>query len=85
MHSSNYDNHYAATESLYSYPYDTMVRLMDDDEMAPSTSLSSGFVEIYLNKAWGPMCNLGIDDADSVCRQLSYTNAIVVEEMNTTA
>ena len=60
---------YVAEESLYSYPYDTMVGLMDEDEIN-SISSSSDFMEIYVNKAWGPVCNLGMEDADSVCRQL---------------
>ena len=51
--------------------YDTEVQLVQGN-----TGLtSSGFVEVWLNDAWEPVCNMGADDADSACRQLGWTNA----------
>ena len=52
--------------------YDTQVRLVHNG----SSYASSGFVEVYLNGSWGPVCNLGRYDADTACRQLGYTNAV---------
>ena len=69
---------YVAEESLYSYPYDTMVGLMDEDEIN-SASSSSNFVEIYVNKAWGPVCNLGMVQC------VDSSNAFSVDEMNSTS
>ena len=57
-----------------------MVRLVDIE----TQNVSSGFVEVYINGKWGPVCNLEMEDADAVCQQLSYTGAVLVEDMNTT-
>ena len=53
------------------HPYDTQVRL----EGGETGFTSSGFVEMYKNNRWGPVCNMNAADADSACRQLGYTNA----------
>ena len=53
------------------YPYNTQVRLVGGE----TGFTSSGFVEMYKNNRWGPVCNMNAADADSACRQLGYTNA----------
>ena len=37
----------------------------------------SGRIEVYCNNEWGLVCNDGFtkNDADTVCRQLGYTEA----------
>ena len=50
-------------------PYDTQIRLLQGDGTA------SGFVEVYLNRRWGPVCYMGGVDANVACRQLGYTDA----------
>ena len=73
---------YSDDQSRGSYPYDTMVNFWVDDQL--EGSVSSGFASVYLNKEWGPVCNMDQWDADIFCKQLSYTNAIDVELMNST-
>lgn len=73
----------AEDETRDSFPFDTMVDIMNDD-ISPFSSVSSGFAQVYLNGDWGPVCNMKIADADSFCRQLSYTNAVAVENRNAT-
>ena len=51
--------------------YDTEVRLVQGNDSFPY----AGYLEIYLNEEWGPVCNLGTDGSHSVCRQLGYTGA----------
>ena len=54
-------------------PYDGQVRLVSDDDGVKS----AGTLEVYLNNNWRAVCSEGFTDteADSVCRQLGYTNA----------
>lgn len=63
-----------------SQSYNTAVRLSNTTEYT-----SSGVLEIYLNKVWGNVCASGTGAggnkfdqhaADSVCRQMGYTNAV---------
>ena len=67
--------------------YDGQVRLCPPSApsgMATSgeASVSMGLVQIYLNGDWGQINQytfnhtLGSHEADSICRQLGYTNAI---------
>lgn len=51
--------------------YNTGVRLV----MGPYAS--SGNLEVYINNTWGNVCNKGFSQsaADTVCRQIGYTNA----------
>lgn len=57
-------------------PYDTEVRLVQN-----STGYSSsGFVEVYLHGSWGPVCNMGFEDALSACRQLGYNWPVYIED-----
>jgi hypothetical protein len=39
---------------------------------------SSGTVEVYLNNEWGTICadEIAVNEADTICRQLGYTNAV---------
>ena len=53
------------------YPYDTQVQLVQGD----TEYTSSGYVEVYLNDRWGPVCNMQSSDADSACMQLGYSGA----------
>ena len=56
-------------------PYDGQVRLVGGDDGVKS----DGRLEIYLNNIWRAVCSEGFTEtaeADSVCRQLGYTNAI---------
>ena len=43
-----------------------------------SVSVSSGRVEVYQGGVWGTVCNKEFNQAaaDTVCRQLGYTNAL---------
>jgi hypothetical protein len=43
-------------------------------------SLSDGIPQVYINDAWGTVCNMGQADADAFCRQLSFTNALSVRK-----
>ena len=54
-------------------PYDGQVRLVSDDDIIKS----DGKLEVYLNNNWRAVCSEVFTDteADSVCRQLGYTNA----------
>ena len=57
--------------------YSGQVRLVNEMENS-SMSMSSGRVEIHKNGVWGTVCNKNFNQAaaDSVCRQLGYTNAL---------
>lgn len=57
---------------LSSDPYEGQLRLVDGNVQ------STGLLEIYLHNQWGTVCSQGFNDAaaNSVCRQLGYTNAI---------
>ena len=61
-------------------PYRGQVRLVGGDGVGNngSSSVSSGRVEVHQVKTWGTVCKNGFNQAaaDSVCRQLGYTNAI---------
>ena len=63
------------------YPYDAMVDFIDDD-LPYSMSLSEGFAQVYVNQQWGPVCKMQKEDADVFCRQLSFTNAVSVQEFS---
>ena len=52
-------------------PYDTQVRLVNGG----TPYNSSGYVEVYTNGQWWPVCNMNQESADSACRQLGYTGA----------
>ncbi len=55
-----------------------------NEEATPYNSISSGLAQVYLNGEWGPVCNMRKPDADSLCRQLGYTNAVNVDDRNIT-
>lgn len=52
--------------------YDGMVRLRG------GSIQSEGLVEVYCNGDWGTVCDdqFGPNEADTVCRQLGYTNSL---------
>lgn len=62
-----------------SFGYSTQVRLVSGPYP------SSGTLEIYLNFAWGNVCNTKFNEqaADSVCRQMGYTNALAFNSTKT--
>ena len=53
------------------------MRLVKDDA---TSAVSSGRVEVYQANTWGTVCNEDFNQAaaDSVCRQLGYTNAVSI-------
>eukprot|EP00731_Ephydatia_muelleri_P017921 Em0010g1019a len=59
-----------STKPLWAVPYEGQVRLIGPYP-------SKGVVEIYLRSEWGGVCcdNAAFTEANSVCRQLGYTNA----------
>ena len=61
------------------YGYDTQVRLVSGPYP------SSGTLEIYLNFTWGNVCSTRFNQhaADSVCRQMGYTNALAFNSTKT--
>lgn len=78
---------YPGEQTRDSFQFDTMVEFYGDDGPSMGESTSEGYVQIYLDskEQFRPVCNMGKDDADTFCRQLSYTNAVSVENMmNTT-
>ena len=60
------------------YYYDTQVRLQRNS--STEFQSSSGFLEVYLNGAWGPVCNMYDDDVDTACRQIGYTTRSVYSD-----
>lgn len=58
------------------YPYDTIY----NEGPIPSESTSEGFAQVFVNKEWGLVCNMKMDDANTFCRQLSYTGALGVRD-----
>ena len=54
-------------------PVDGSVRLLSPDG-APSLS-ASGFVEIYLNNHWSPVCGISSGAESLVCRGLGFAGA----------
>merc|ERR1712060_982203 len=54
-------------------PADGSVRLLSPDG-APSLS-ASGFVEIYLNKHWAPVCGMSSGAESLVCRGVGFAGA----------
>ena len=50
-------------------PYPGMIRLVDGD------FVTEGRVEVYCNGKWGTVCSsgVGLQEADTICRQLGYT------------
>ena len=59
--------------------YNTQVRLASDHYP------SSGTLEIHINSTWGNVCNTKFNQqaADSVCRQMGYTNALAFSSTKT--
>lgn len=56
-------------------PYDGQVRLVSEDDGVKS----NGKLEVYLNNNWRAVCSdegFMAPEADSVCRQLGYTNSL---------
>ena len=56
---------------LWSNPYNGMVRLTG------GVYTNEGLVEVYCNGQWGTVCDdgFGRTDADTVCKQLGYSEA----------
>ena len=54
------------------WPYSGEVRLVG------GTSMSEGYVEMYLNGEWGRVCSdsMSGDEANVICKQLGYDSAI---------
>ena len=59
--------------SVTDNPYDGQVHLVSGADIVKS----DGTLEVYLNNNWRAVCSEGLMEpaADSVCRQLGYTNA----------
>lgn len=70
------DEVYIECESEVIDPYDTSVNLVNP----VMQETSSGYLEVYVNGAWGTVCNMDLDDASAACRQLGYTGAIAVQD-----
>ena len=68
---------YTGKERLWSNPYEGQVRLVE----GINTTVSQGRVELYQNGQWGTICGKYFSKpaADSVCRQLGYTSAGLVQ------
>ena len=62
---------FTVTTRIWDNPFDGQVRL------TRGTYSSQGLVEVYCNGQWGTVCNDEFDqiDADTICRQLGYTEA----------
>jgi hypothetical protein len=65
-------------------PFDGQVRLCPPKQFPKNQSVSTGLVLIYLHKDWRGINQpkdsaypLGSHEADSICRQLGYTGAVV--------
>ena len=60
------------SELITEDPYEGQIRLIDGN--GPST----GFAEIYLHDIWGTICDKNFQQAaaDSICRQIGYTNSL---------
>ena len=54
------------------WPYSGEIRLVG------GTSVSEGYVEMYLNGEWGRVCSdsMSGDEANVICRQLGYNSAV---------
>ena len=61
---------------VWSRPYKGQVRLINSN----LTQTSSGRVEVYQKRQWGTVCASAMSQgaADSVCRQLGFTNALEI-------
>ncbi len=57
--------------------YNTQVRLVNP----VMQETSSGYVEVFVNNDWGTVCNMGLNDASTACRQLGYTGATSAQDM----
>ena len=58
------------TSYLWDNPYNGMVRLTGGN------FTSEGLVEVFCNGQWGTVCGFSSDDANTVCKQLGYSEAI---------
>ena len=66
-----FDYHFniTATSRLWDNPYNGMVRLTNGE------FTNEGLVEVYCNGQWGTVCGFSSNDADTVCKQLGYSEA----------
>ena len=69
------------SSSLASTPYRGQVRLVNANL---TLSMSSGRVEVFQGQEWGTVCNHANQftqaAADTVCRQLGYTEALAITD-----
>lgn len=67
----------ADSTSLSATPYRGQVRLVNENA---TSAISSGRVEVFQANTWGTVCNKNFNQpaADTVCRQLGYTNAVSI-------
>lgn len=70
---------YCNTSMVWAAPYRGQVRLVNENT---TSATSSGRVEVFQAHLWGTVCNQGFNQAaaDTVCRQLGYTNAVAVTD-----
>ena len=56
---------------IWDSPYQSQIRL------SQGAYTNQGLLEVYCNGQWGTVCDDGFDqtDANTVCKQLGYTNA----------
>ena len=59
--------------------HERAVRIRPSDPQF-SYEMPNGFVEVYMNGTWGPVCHEGtsmIREADVVCKQLAYPGVLI--------
>ncbi len=74
-----YTHSVSDTSMVWAAPYRGQVRLVNENT---TSATSSGRVEVFQAHLWGTVCNQGFNQAaaDTVCRQLGYTNAVAVTD-----